>query len=162
MTAINSGNSFYQFTNQKQGNLAGVNEKATYSLEQNKQSQFSNQKLQSTQSHITKNEYRGQDNIYTQTAISHQSRSQSTSMNSHKIHYKFTQTVPYQQQPAAVAPVQFIQSSVLSTKSPNTYIPPPTPPPTSSSSYSFASTDASKQVFTYPAVSLYFDYAFQR
>lgn len=158
VTAVNSGNTFYQISNQNQGNVADVNEKATYSFEQNKQSQFSNQHLQSTQSHITKNEYRGQDNIYTQTAISHQSRSQSTSMNSHKIHYKFTQTVPYQQPATATAPVQFIQSSVLSTKSPNTYIPPPIPP--KPSSYSFASTEASKQVFTYPAVSLYFDYAF--
>lgn len=161
MSAVSSGNSFYQFSNKNQGNVAGVNEKATYSLEQNKQSQFSNQHLQSTQSHITKNQYRGQDNIYTQTAISHQSRSQSTSMNSHKIHYKFTQTVPYQQ-PATVAaaavPVQFTQSNVLSTKSPYTYIPPPIPP--QQSPYSFASTEASKQVFTYPAVSLHFDYAF--
>lgn len=159
LTAVTSDNSFYQYSNQNQGIAPSVNpNQAAYSIEQNKQSQFSNQQSQSTQSHITKNVFRGQDNIYTQTAISHQTRSQSTSLNSQKIHYKITQTVPYQQQQPTAAPVQFIQSSsVPSTKSPNTYIPPPTPPsppPPSSASYSFASTQASKQVFTYPAVSL--------
>ncbi|XP_055300050.1 uncharacterized protein LOC129567310 isoform X2 [Sitodiplosis mosellana] len=149
LTAVSSGNSFYQYSNQNQGNTSGANGNATYSFEQNKQSQFSNQHSQSTQSHITKDVFRGQDNIYTQTAISHKTRSQSTSLNSQKIHYKFTQTVPYQQQQQeTAAPVQFIQSSVSSTISPNTYIPPPVTP----SSYSFASTQASKQVFTYPAV----------
>lgn len=147
VTAVTSGqrDSFYQFSNQNQGN-AGVGGNAVYSVEQNKQSQFSNQQSQSTQSHVTKNVFRGQDNIYTRTAISHQTRSQSTLSNSQKIHYKITQTIPYKQQ----VPAQFIQSSVTSTKVPNTYI----PPHTTRSPYTFTPTLPSKQVFTYPAVSI--------
>lgn len=146
VSAVTSGqsNSLYQFSNQNPSN-AVANENGVYSVEQNKQSQFSNQQLQSTQSHITKNVFRGQDNIYTQTAISHQTRSQSTLSNSQKIHYKITQTIPYKQQ----VPAQFIQSSITSAKVPNTYI----PPHTTRSPYTFTPTLPSKQVFTYPAVS---------
>lgn len=137
VTAVTSGqsNAFYQYTNQN----PDANGKATYSVEQNKQQQFLNQQSQSTKSQVTKNVYRGQDNILTKTAISHQTRSQSTSTNSEKYHYKITQTIPYQQ------PIP-----VTSTLAPsrNTYIPPyPNP------NYNYASTAAPRQVFTYPSVS---------
>lgn len=153
VSAISSGqaNTYHQQSNVPQvnsigsGSGAGDNGKASYSVEQNKQSQFSNQLSQSTQSQVTKNVYRGQDNIYTKTAISQQTRSQSTTTNSEKFHYKITQTIPYQQ-PVAVQNVQPVQTSTVA----NAYIPPyPTQTPTP---YNYAPPPASKQVFTYPLV----------
>lgn len=159
VATVTSGGSesFYKLSNQNQANT-GVDGKPIYSFEQNKQSDFSNQHLQSIQSHVSKNVFEGKDNIYTQTAISHQTRSQSTTSNSQKIHYKFTQTVPYQQQP-----VQLTQSSVSTTLSPNTYIPPLIPSHTTQTSYSYTTTTTtttppSKQVFTYPEVSLHLEF----
>lgn len=149
VTAVSSGqtNSFYQYTNPNPGNV-DVSGKASYSVEQNKQSQFSNQQSQSTKSQVTKNVYRGQDNIYTKTAITHQTRSQSTSTNSEKFHYKITQTIPYQQG----VPVQNVVTSTLAPG--NTYIPPAPQPYPTSSPYSYTTpTPAAKQVFTYPSVS---------
>lgn len=150
VTAVSSGEArtFYHYENP----TIGANGKASFSVEQNKQSQFSNQQSQSTQSQITKNVYRGQDNIYTKTAITHQTRSQSTSPNSYseKFHYKITQTVPYQQSvsvqnvPSTTTPSAIVHHTyippALPSSSPYSY-PPPTPPP------------AAKQVFTYPSVS---------
>lgn len=147
VSTVSSGqtNSFYQVSNSNEGKAAAVDAKPAY-FEQNKQSQFSNQHSQSSQSQITKNVFRTQDNIYTQTAISHQTRSQSMSSNSQKIHYKITQTIPYQ------VPAQLIQSSVTSTPIPHTYIPPHTTRP----AYTIPSpTSGSKQIFTYPSVSFY-------
>lgn len=151
VTAVTSGqsDSFYKFSNGNQVNAGANGNAAVYSVEQNKQSQFSNQQSQSTQSQITKNVFRDQDNILTRTSVSHQTRSQSTLSNSQKIHYKFTQTIPEQNSP------QFIQSQVSSTKLPNTYIPPYTT--TRSPPYTFTPTQAAKQVFTYPAVSIMFN-----
>lgn len=140
-------NSFQQSSSGNLGNANVGGKAAVYSVEQNKQSQFSNQQSQTSQSQLTKNVIRGQDNIYTQTAISHQTRSQSTSSNSQKIHYKITHTVPYKQP----VPVELIKSSVTSTDALNTYI----PPHTTGSSYRFTPTPASKQIFTYPAVSVH-------
>lgn len=146
--------SFYKFSNQNQANPAADGNGGVYSVEQDKQSQFANQHSQSTQSQITKDVFRGQDNIYTRTAVSHQTRSQSTSSNSQKIHYKITQTVPVYSEHSSS---QFVQSPVSSTKLPNTYI----PPLTTRSPYTFTPTQPSKQVFTYPgnhpAVSVVFD-----
>lgn len=137
-------NSFNQLSSENQGNANVGGKSAVYSVQQNKQSQISNQHSQTSQSQFAKNVIRGQENIYTQTAISHQTRSQSTSSNSQKIHYKITQTVPYSKQPV---PDELIKSSAAV---PNTYI----PPHTISSSYSFTpTTHGSKQIFTYPAVS---------
>lgn len=151
VSAISSGqtNTYYQQSNVPQANSiassngVGDSGKASYSLEQNKQSQFSNQQSQTTQSQVTKNVYQGQDNIYTKTAISQQTRSQSTTTNSEKYHYKITQTVPYQQ-PLPVQTAQPVPTSTVA----NTYIPPyPTQTP-----YNYAPPPASKQVFTYPLV----------
>lgn len=142
-------NSFYQISSGNQGNANVGGENAVYSVEQNNQSQFSNQHSQTDQSQLTKNVIRGQENIYTQTAISHQTRSQSTSSNSQKFHYKITQSVPLKQQPV---PVELIKPSVTNAAVPNTYI----PPHTTRSTYRFTPTPASKQIFTYPAVSLQF------
>lgn len=139
-------NSFQQISSGNLGNANVGGKTAVFSVEQNKQSQFSNQHSQTSQSQLTKNVIRGQDNIYTQTAISHQTRSQSTSSNSQKIHYKITHTVPYKQP----VPVELIKSSVTSADTLNTYI----PPHTAGSSYRFTPTPASKQIFTYPAVSV--------
>lgn len=148
MSAVTSGqsNAYYQYSNQNPDNV-DTNAEATYSVQQNKQSQFSNQKAQSIQSQITKNVYRGEDNILTKTAISHQTRSQITSTNSEKYHYKITQTIPYQQ-PIAMQNVLNEQTSTQTPLS-NTYI----PPYRIQSSYNYASTAAPKQVFTYPSVS---------
>lgn len=145
VTAVSSGesiNSYYKLSNQNQSN-ANDDTKAIYSFEQNKQSEFSNQHSQSTQSHITKNVFRGRNNILTETAISHQTRSQSTSSNSQQFQYKFTQNIPYDE------PLQYTQSIGSTTKLPYTYI----PPQAAQASYSQTMTTASKQLFTYPAVS---------
>lgn len=156
LSAISSGqtNSYYQQSNGNQANSIGSSSgsgggdsdvgKASYSVEQNKQSQFSNQRLQSTQSQVTKNVFREQDNIYTKTAISQQTRSQSSTTNSEKFHYKITQTIPYQQPISEQTAAQPVSTSTVA----NTYIPPyPTRTP-----YNFTPTPASKQVFTYPLV----------
>lgn len=63
---------------------------------------------------MTKNVYRQQDSILTNTAISQQTRSQSTTTNSEKFHYKITETIPYQPVPNG----QLISTLV------NTFIPP--------------------------------------
>lgn len=156
VSAISSGqtNTYYQQSNEPQvnsiGSGGGVGDsgKASYSVQQNKQSQFSNQLSQSTQSQVTKNVYRGPDNIYTKTAISQQTRSQTTTTNSEKFHYKITQTIPYQQ-PISNQNAQPVPTSTVA----NTYIPPyPTQTPTP---YNYAPPPASKQVFTYPLVTFF-------
>lgn len=146
VTAVSSGqtNAVYQYTNGSP-EAANANGKGSYSVEQNKQSQFSNQRSQSTKSQVTKNVYRGEDNIYTKTAISHQTRSQSTATNSEKIHYKITEIIPYQQ----TFPAQNVVPIPTSTSA-NTYIPPY--PPTQAP-FTYTQVPASKQVFTYPSVS---------